>query len=459
MAANANSKTLNAIFCGVSPDEFHRISHVTIAMKAWQILETTYEGTKKLKDTKLQMLTTCFEELKMSEDESFDSFYGKLNEVVIGKFNLGEKMEDSKIVRKILRSLPESFRAKVTAIKESKDLDEIKIQELISSLQTYELSLPSQRKRKSLALKTVNERLEAQDSSDEDVVERDVAYLAKNIRKFLKFKRDGKSFENGKFSKFMKEKKDFKKKDSRDSSPFEMVMYFECKGQRHVKKECPTYLKQRVKSLQLPLVTQMGSNSNSEESCDGEGNYSAFMTIAPVDLSEDLSLLVEELGEHIEIESMGIGEESDDEDEGTKELQESYNSLIEKTGEYARVAKAAIRKMKKAKHDYKSKLVRYKETECEVEALNGELTEAYSKIKFLELEVIQANAKVERIASRKLDEVLAHQKPFSDKSGLGYAGESSLSANVSKEMKFVKAKEPTVATPSVENVKVEKKPD
>ena len=51
---------------------------------------------------KLQMLTTRFKELKMSEDESFDSFYSKLNEVVIGKFNLGEKMEDSKIVRKIL---------------------------------------------------------------------------------------------------------------------------------------------------------------------------------------------------------------------------------------------------------------------------------------------------------------------------------------------------------------------
>ena len=91
VAANANSKTLNAIFCGVSPDEFHRISHVTIAKEAWQILETMYEGTKKVEDTKLQMLTTRFEELKMSEDESFDSFYGKLNEVVIGKFNLGEK--------------------------------------------------------------------------------------------------------------------------------------------------------------------------------------------------------------------------------------------------------------------------------------------------------------------------------------------------------------------------------
>ena len=88
-------------------------------------METAYEGTKKVKDTKLQMLTTRFKKLKMSEDESFNSFYRKLNEVVIGKFNLGEKTKNSKVVRKILQSLPESFRAKVTAIKESKDLDEI----------------------------------------------------------------------------------------------------------------------------------------------------------------------------------------------------------------------------------------------------------------------------------------------------------------------------------------------
>ena len=80
-----------------------------------------------MKDTKLQMLTTQFEELKMSKDESFDSFYGKLNEVVIGKFNLCEKTEDSKIVRKIFRSFSESFRAKVIASEKSKDLDDIKV--------------------------------------------------------------------------------------------------------------------------------------------------------------------------------------------------------------------------------------------------------------------------------------------------------------------------------------------
>ena len=48
-ATNANSKALNAIFCGVSLDEFHQISYITIAKEAWQILETTYEGTKKVR--------------------------------------------------------------------------------------------------------------------------------------------------------------------------------------------------------------------------------------------------------------------------------------------------------------------------------------------------------------------------------------------------------------------------
>ena len=74
--ANANSEAINAIFCGVSPDEFHRISHVKTAKEAWTIFETTYEGTKKVKDMKLQMLTTRFEELKMGDDKAFDSFYG-----------------------------------------------------------------------------------------------------------------------------------------------------------------------------------------------------------------------------------------------------------------------------------------------------------------------------------------------------------------------------------------------
>ena len=211
--ANANSKAINAIFCGVSLDEFHRILHVETTEEAWTILETTYEGTKKVKDTKLQMLTSKFEELKMGDDKAFDSFYGKLNEIVIAKLNLGEKIEDSKVVRKILRSLPKSFRAKVIAIEESKDFDEIKIQELIGSLQTYELRLPSHKSSKSLALKTITERMD--NPLEEDDVEKEVVFLAKNFRKFLKMNNSGKPFNKGKFSSPKGDRKEFRTKMSR----------------------------------------------------------------------------------------------------------------------------------------------------------------------------------------------------------------------------------------------------
>ena len=83
------------------------------------------------------------------------------------------------------------------------------------------------------------------------------------------------------------------------------------------------------------------------------------MTIAHVESSDDLSVLVEKLGGHTELQSMGIVEESDDEeDERTVRLQETYNFLLKKTGEYAKVANAAIKKMKRAKQDYKSLLLR-----------------------------------------------------------------------------------------------------
>ena len=103
------------------------------------------------------------------------------------------------------------------AIQESKDLDDVKVQELIGSLQTYELSLLDQRKSKSLALKTINERVEVHDSLNEDVVKKDVSYLAKNFRKFLKFKNSGKFGDKGKFMSFGKEKKDFKKREGKES--------------------------------------------------------------------------------------------------------------------------------------------------------------------------------------------------------------------------------------------------
>ena len=93
----------------------------------------------------------------MFDDESFDEFYAKLNDIVNSAYNLGEIYDQPKIVRKILRYLTENFRPKVIAITESKDVDSIPVDELVGSLQSYELDLPKTSKSKSMTLKSVDD--------------------------------------------------------------------------------------------------------------------------------------------------------------------------------------------------------------------------------------------------------------------------------------------------------------
>ena len=133
----------------------------------------------------------------------------------------------------------------------------------VGSLQTYEMSLPNQRKSKSLALKTINEKVEVHNSSKEDVVDKDVAYLVKNFRKFLKFKNNGKFGDKGKFQSSGREKREFKKKYGKESQSTQCVTCFECNGHGHFKKECPNYLKSKGKVYATTLSDLDSSNSDS----------------------------------------------------------------------------------------------------------------------------------------------------------------------------------------------------
>ena len=69
---------MNDLFSAVTNEEFKKISFTEAIKEAWTILQTTYEGTKAVKDSKFQRLTTSFEEIKMEKDELFDEFYAKL---------------------------------------------------------------------------------------------------------------------------------------------------------------------------------------------------------------------------------------------------------------------------------------------------------------------------------------------------------------------------------------------
>ena len=71
-------------------EEFKRISNVKVTHTAWNILQTVHEGTKAVKINKLQQLNSKFESIRMSDDESFDEFYAKLNDIANSTYNLGE---------------------------------------------------------------------------------------------------------------------------------------------------------------------------------------------------------------------------------------------------------------------------------------------------------------------------------------------------------------------------------
>jgi hypothetical protein len=158
------------------------------------ILETIYEGTKLVKSAKLQMLILKFEEIKMLKEETFGEFYSKMSDLRKSMVSLGKPISDVKLIRKILRSLPERFRIKVTTIEESKDLEEMKIEELVGSLQKYELSLPPVKKLKTITLKASKKKVEASSEDDSEEEEKAVDMLAKTFRILMRDDRLKKKF-------------------------------------------------------------------------------------------------------------------------------------------------------------------------------------------------------------------------------------------------------------------------
>ena len=208
---------MNALFSAVTNEEFKKISSIETAKEAWTILQTTYEGIKAVKDSKLQRLTTSFEEIKMEEDESFNKFYAKLKDIVNSTFSLGETIPEPKIVRKVLRSLLERFHAKIMAIEESKDIDKIPLTKLVGNLQTYELRLTrigKSSKSKSMALKAKSSNTD-ESSNDEDSKMK--SYITRQFKKFMK-NANGKGFDKDRWQSSSSQFKsqDKGKKDTRD---------------------------------------------------------------------------------------------------------------------------------------------------------------------------------------------------------------------------------------------------
>jgi hypothetical protein len=270
----SNDKALHALCQALSPSEFAKISNCESAKVVWQILETTYEGTKIVKSAKLQMLISKFEDIKMLEEETFGEFYSKISDLRNSMVSLGKPISNVKLIRKILRSLPERFRIKVTTIEESKDLEEMKIEELVGSLQTYELSLPPIKKLKTIALKASEKKVEASSEEESEDEEKAVAMLAKNFRRLMKDDR------------FKKKFSDKMKKPLREAEPEEEEKRdprgprcFECSGFGHIRANCGNLKKGKGKAYNVTL------SDESEEDAPEFDKFLAF--VAPHIEEED----------------------------------------------------------------------------------------------------------------------------------------------------------------------------
>jgi hypothetical protein len=186
------------------------------------------------------MLVSKFEKIEMLEDETFNDFFGKLSEIRNSMINLGKNVSDTKIVRKVMRSLSERFKIKVTAIESCTDLETMRIEELVGGLQTYEFSLSKPRNNKDLALRTLRK------NSDEEPDDEELALVA---RKFYKYKHQIPK----RFGKPEESTHDRNEREPRGPK------CYKCSGYGHLRKDCANLMsnkpndkkkKKKKKSLQ-----------------------------------------------------------------------------------------------------------------------------------------------------------------------------------------------------------------
>jgi gag-polypeptide of LTR copia-type/Domain of unknown function (DUF4219) len=143
----ADKTTLYILYQGVDEVEFEKITEATTSKETWGILQTTYKGAESVKQVRVQTLRGEFEILKMKNSKGVSDYIMRVQTVANQLKRNGENLTEIRIVEKILRSLIYAFENAVCAIEESKDLNELLVDELASSLMTHEQRKKLKKKR------------------------------------------------------------------------------------------------------------------------------------------------------------------------------------------------------------------------------------------------------------------------------------------------------------------------
>ncbi|GJW05034.1 hypothetical protein Tco_1563890 [Tanacetum coccineum] len=180
------------IYNALPRKEYERIFMCNTAKEIWKTLLITHQGNNQVKDNKIDLLVQQYEQFVISEDESIDSAFARFNTIITSLKALDEGYSSKNYVRKFLRALHPKWRAKVTAIEESKDLTSLSLDELIGNLKVHEMIIKkdseivkAKGERKSLALKAKKESSDEECSTSESKDE-EYAMAVRDFKKFFK---------------------------------------------------------------------------------------------------------------------------------------------------------------------------------------------------------------------------------------------------------------------------------
>jgi len=242
--ALANFRALNAIFNGVDKNMFRMIKQCNVAKDAWET-----QGTLKIKSSKIQLLTTEFENLKMKEDETIRDYYMNVLDIANSFGSLGEKLSNEKLIRKILRSLPKRFDMKVTTIEEAQDTASMKVEELIESLQNFEIMINNRKEKYIAPSPDMQETQESPNNNDN--LARSVVLLQRLFNIILKQANWKSKSDVQNLVLNIKEKQNDDRIFSTDDkgSQLKEVQCYECEWYGHTRTECATFQKKQKKSL------------------------------------------------------------------------------------------------------------------------------------------------------------------------------------------------------------------
>jgi FtsZ-binding cell division protein ZapB len=399
-----NAKAMNAILSGLAESEFVKVMNLQTAKEMWEKLISSYEGNEKVKDAKLQTHRLRFEQLRMNEDENISKFFLRVDEMVNAMRGLGETIDDSLLVQKILRSLPERFNPKVSAIEEMSELKTLSLDQLLGTLTAYEMRISKDQN----SSREASFKAEKSTESELDEIEAKFVRRLKTGSGKYNGKLPFKCFNCGKVGHFAaKCPHKGKEQNSADEERFPRKKY---------NKE--NKYKNKKKSLCV-------NNDDSTETSDSESSHE--------NQEDDFMLMaIEELEPNCSENDMDA--EVDMEGELTCALEEINRLRIKK------------RKQKQLLIQYETNTIDIPLLKLELEeakkieeVLKQQLAEGRSRCEHLEEEVVTVKKELEKYqawynqnissikASEELNNILNRQRPPQNKFGLGYEEDASSS--------------------------------